>query len=448
MTEGLEHLDDAALVALIGRALDALTDDRLRLPSDADRLALLAEAVRVTGRLHAWQAGLAAAIDHDDVAWRAHGTSASTWLTDATRHTRTEAHRLIGHGQRLDRFAVVRDAARAGDVMPAQSDAITAVLDQLPADLQEAVVEEAQHMMVGFAATHTSTELRRLTHRLVELLAPEVAEAHEAARLERERAQATRARHLTFTPDHCGSILIKGSLPVAQAELVVKTVNAWAEGQRRALDALDPAAPLLTPAMRRADGLVALVDALSRTTLSPRHGGDRPRVVITMTLDQLNQAACDAPPRLHGRVVGSDRPIDAGTLRQWLCDCEVLPIVLGGHSEVLDQGRQRRLVTDAQRTALAVRDRGCVFPGCEQPPENCHAHHITPWWAGGRTALANLVLLCPHHHGVVEPSHDPLADRWRIYLPAHGPAQVIPPRRIDPTGRPRQHTRYLTPTRT
>jgi len=47
-----------------------------------------------------------------------------------------------------------------------------------------------------------------------------------------------------------------------------------------------------------------------------------------------------------------------------------------------------------------VRDRGCVFPGCDTPARWCDAHHIVPHDNGGMTDLANLVLLCRHHHGI------------------------------------------------
>ncbi|MDN5572082.1 MAG: HNH endonuclease [Propionibacteriaceae bacterium] len=462
-TEEWARLDDAGLVSLIGRAVDVLTEERLRLRSDGEQLDLVLAGLGLVGRLQGWVAGLAAQVDDDSIAWREHGTSASTWLMDAARLTRAEAGRLIGGGHRLARFPVVGSAVGSGAVSPGQAEAITAVLDALPEDVLGPVVDEAQEMMVGFAATHNGTELRRLSGRLLELLAPEICEEREAARLEREYAMAMRARHLTFTDDHCGSMLIRGSLPVAQAEPLVKMVAAWAEAQRRGLEAIDPTSTPVSPAMRRADGLVAMVDALARTRLSPKHGGDRPRVVVTLTWEELCRASGIASPDgrplpvqvtppgtrpLRGRLVGSGAPIDAGTLRRWLCDCEVLPVVLGGRSEVLDQGRAKRVVTDEQRVALAVRDRGCVFPGCPATPEACHAHHIVPWWAGGRTDLSNLVLVCPHHHGTVEPSHDPDADRWRVRLPEHGPAEVIPPRRVDPTGRPRRHARYLTHLRT
>jgi predicted restriction endonuclease len=38
------------------------------------------------------------------------------------------------------------------------------------------------------------------------------------------------------------------------------------------------------------------------------------------------------------------------------------------------------------------------------PAAMCEAHHLQPWSQGGRTDLADGVLLCSHHHHVI---HDP-----------------------------------------
>jgi hypothetical protein len=72
------------------------------------------------------------------------------------------------------------------------------------------------------------------------------------------------------------------------------------------------------------------------------------------------------------------------------------------------------------------------------------SHHRRPWWAGGRTELPNLALFCDHHHGIVEPSRDPTADRWSIRIRDDGITEVVPPRRVDPRQRPRIHARFLT----
>ncbi len=88
------------------------------------------------------------------------------------------------------------------------------------------------------------------------------------------------------------------------------------------------------------------------------------------------------------------------TIRRLACDAEVIPAVLGSQGEPLDVGRAKRPVTPAIWTALVIRDRHCAFPGCDRPPVTCHAHHILHWISGGKTKLANLVLLCAETEGV------------------------------------------------
>lgn len=439
----LEQLDASSLLVLIGCALRELGDSRHQLIPERDQLDLLRDALRFDAQLNAWSHQWAARLDAAEVAWREHGTSTSTWLADVANLTRREASALVRAGHEQTRFPIVGRATLDGQVLPTQASAITSVLDQLPAEFPDDVVDHAQEMMIDFAHTHNSAELRRLTGRLLEVLAPDTADQREAARLEREERAARRHRHLTFTHSHQGSVLIKGSLPMIAAEPFIQIVEAYAAAEKRALDALDPNAEYITPAMRRADGLLAMVNHHNQQALAPVHGGDRPRISILMSYDKLHKAAHDNG-LLTGALAGSGEPVPAGTLRQLLCDADLLPVVLGGPSEILDVGHSQRFVTPAQRLALEARDGGCAFPGCDKPPQDCHAHHMIPWWQGGPSDLSNLVLVCAHHHGIVEPSRDPTADRWQIRLGTDSTPEVTPPRRVDPHQRPRRHTRYLT----
>lgn len=451
MESGFDQLSDGQLLAVIGAALDALNDDRLRLPTDAEQMDLLLASLRIDGRLQAWQQQLGARIETDDVAWRERKTSTTTWLAEAANLTPREARRLVKAGQELRRFATVREAAAEGRLLPAQAEAITSVLANLPAEFPTDTIARGEESMVGFAATHNSAELRRLTGHLLEVLAPETADALEADRLEREHRAAMGNRHLEFHPDGHGSTLIRGSLPIAQAAPFIAIIDAYSAAAKRGLESLDPHAEYLSPSMRRADALLAMVNQHSQQALAPVNGGDRPRIVLTMSYDKLAQQAADAGLATANctlgngaTLVGCGEPLSASVVRQWLCDTDLMPAVLGGPSEILDVGRTERLVTPAIRAALELRDGGCVFPGCNAPPSACQAHHIVPWWAGGDTALPNLVLLCPHHHGIVEPGRDPTADRWQVRLRNDGVPEILPPRRVDPQQKPRLHARFHT----
>jgi hypothetical protein len=434
-------LNDGELVAVMNACLDALFDDRLRLPSDAEQLTLLQEAVRLDGRLQVWQQRLAARIEKVGAVWNERKTSTTTWLAESMNLTPREAKRLIRAGQELERFTLLGEAAATGTVLPAQAGAITAVLADLPEEFDEDAIRRGQEMMVDFAQSHNSSELRRLTTYLVEALSPETADEIEAKRLERQERRAQAHRFLGFRNDGDGSVLIRGSLPVAAAEPFIRIVDAYAAAEKHGLERLDPDADYINPSMRRADGLLAMVHAHSQQALAPSNGGDRPRIVVTLSYESLAKQCTDAG--LGAQLTRTGERLPASVVRQLLCDADLLPAVLNGRSEPLDVGRTQRLVTPPIRAALELRDGGCIFPGCDKPPEACHAHHLTPWWAGGATALSNLVLACPHHHGIIEPSHDPDADRWKVRL-RNGRAEVIPPIRVDPGRRPRVHARFTT----
>jgi hypothetical protein len=102
-----------------------------------------------------------------------------------------------------------------------------------------------------------------------------------------------------------------------------------------------------------------------------------------------------------------------------------LPPTLGGApTQPLEVGRASRVVQPAQRTAaLAVRDGGCSFPGCERPLAWCEAHHLRHWLHGGPTDLSNLALVCRTHHRAVHEGG------WRLSRSPDGQLTAIPPHR-------------------
>ncbi len=59
-----------------------------------------------------------------------------------------------------------------------------------------------------------------------------------------------------------------------------------------------------------------------------------------------------------------------------------------------------RFATAKQRNAIAVRDGGCVFPGCDCPINWCDLHHVQHYEHSGPTSIENLAPLCRRHHGI------------------------------------------------
>ncbi|MFZ4518767.1 MAG: DUF222 domain-containing protein [Microthrixaceae bacterium] len=106
-----------------------------------------------------------------------------------------------------------------------------------------------------------------------------------------------------------------------------------------------------------------------------------------------------------------------------LCTADITPVIVsvrGG--EPLLVGSTRRLATRAQRRAARVRDGGCVFPGCDCPPNWCDQHHVVRPADGGRTDPDNLATLCRAHHGVVH------STGWRMRAHGGGRFTITSPR--------------------
>jgi hypothetical protein len=68
----------------------------------------------------------------------------------------------------------------------------------------------------------------------------------------------------------------------------------------------------------------------------------KPRLFVTTDFWDLKKAGKDATGDLQ-----SGERLSAAAVRRLPCDAGVTPVVLGGDSEILDQGREERYVTKA-----------------------------------------------------------------------------------------------------
>ena len=136
-----------------------------------------------------------------------------------------------------------------------------------------------------------------------------------------------------------------------------------------------------------------------------------------------------------------------------------LPFEFSDTVDPLRVGTTLRYANRQQRRALAIRDGGCVFPGCTRKPEQTDAHHVAHWHQHngrcppdcdqecGPTDIENLVLLCRHHHRVthrpgwhMEGCENPLAPaevRFRWITPS-GRALYSQRHEVKPEPRPMQ----------
>ncbi len=74
--------------------------------------------------------------------------------------------------------------------------------------------------------------LRVAGREILEVIAPDIAEAHEQAVLEAEEREAAASAYLRMRPDGHGSILGSFKIPVLHGAILVKHLNAIAAGTR------------------------------------------------------------------------------------------------------------------------------------------------------------------------------------------------------------------------
>ncbi|KQV67689.1 hypothetical protein ASC64_10705 [Nocardioides sp. Root122] len=362
-----------------------------------DKAVALGELVRAEGQLAELRLRILG--DAGDLAAETAAKDAAGWLAQHTRTRFTDARADLALACALDRDRPLLAAAmREGEATLAQAQVIRRAIDALPASVDGDTVARAEEHLVAQAREFGPRELGRIGRRILEVVAPEIAEAAEAARLADLEANADKHTRLTLRRLGDGTTRISGRLPDASGARFATFLESYAN-PRTAHPKGDPL-PRLPRPRRLGQAFVQLLEALDPTRL-PVHGGDATTVVVTIPLAALQAELATAGVIDAGLVPGDELTgdrITAAQARRLACTAKILPAVLGGESLPLDLGRARRLYTLAQRKALLIRDQVCRAEGCDIPGTWCEAHHLASWQHGGPTDLDNGVLLCSHHH--------------------------------------------------
>jgi hypothetical protein len=319
-------------------------------------------------------------------------TNTPLWWANATRQTKPVAMGALKLAQALDNsHEPTRTALAAGAMLPDQARVVIDAVEALPAPLVEpALRREAETHLVVLAEHHDPRELRILGRRILDVIAPEISEAHEKAVLEREEQAALATASFTMRPDGHGSMIGRFKIPTIAGEILAKHLTAIAAPRHRA--AVDGEATPRTVArpLRLGQAFVEYLETRAKSGM-PKAGGVAATVVVTMTMESL--LGGDAAATLD-----SGERISASEARRLICEASSYSAFLGTRSQVLDLGRKTRFHTEPQRIAIALRDKGCAAADCDWPPGMSHVHHLDPWAKGGGTSVERGILLCPGHH--------------------------------------------------
>jgi hypothetical protein len=329
--------------------------------------------------------------------------STAAWLRARTTATHAEAAALVRVGRELrDRLPNTAAALRCGEL---GWDGARTIAKGLRNVHDRAVLGEADAILAAHAPRLAQHELTYLVRETLQRIDPVTAQ--------RDARQRWEDRELTLSPMLDGAVALRGQLDEHGAAVL----------QSALAPLIKPLGPgdARTARQRRAD---ALVELIAKAAADGHAGventaGLPPTLVVHVDVEQLaapaaehdagsaagdrRQGCCGASPRPGGVVADLDwgGPILRESLERIGCTAQLVRLVTAGGSRVLDVGTAQRLATPAQRIALAARDKGCAFPGCDRPPGWTDAHHLVPWRTGGRTDLDNLILLCRHHHRLV-----------------------------------------------
>ncbi|MFZ2963962.1 MAG: DUF222 domain-containing protein [Rhodoglobus sp.] len=427
--------------ATTAHAVMALGQDAAALAALPDEQLVTAHSLLSAHRQHAetfaaWLAGEIARRSARDTGYsglaqqRGFG-SAEALIQATTPTTRADAHAAVQLG-------ALMSAVGSATPLPAWESAIAEALTG--GLLAPRAAEAIRHGLSGADDAAPATALAAASADLI-AAAPSLPldELRRRARAERDRldergiAERERARHeqrylKRWVRDdgmYQGSFLLDPESG-RQVFAALDDVIAPRRGGPRFVDAAARAREdALTHDPRTDEQLLA--DALVEMTrlaveADPGHlfGSRRPAVRVVVTEHTLRHDGG------HGYLEGDGQPVSRATIDRRICDAGIVGVKFDDHGACVDLGRTQRLFTERQRTGLAVRDGGCIFPDCSRPPSWCEAHHIEGWHRdNGRTDLADGVLLCRHHHMLV---HN---NGWRI-LREGARYFLKPPRSRDP----------------
>ncbi|WP_116040820.1 HNH endonuclease signature motif containing protein [Amycolatopsis palatopharyngis] len=338
-------------------------------------------------------------------------------LMMALHLTRGEAKARVA--QAITPMPLVDEALRAGELGVAQVTQIQKVLAQAPDTLPEAERLTTENTLVELARQANAVAVEKLGQQILGHWDVEKAPPKDGER----RAGPYREFHGRYRRD--GQYMFTGQLDAESAAELEGVMHPLAKPDSADTDGTrDPR----STAQRQGDALAEIISRTARADDLPTTGGERAIVTVTVSLADLEQRAETAMLNASGYTSISQ-------LRRWCCEAKVLPAVLGTQGEVLDLGRSARLANAAQRRALAIRDRGCVRPGCTRGPKWCQVHHVISWLYNGPSDLDNMILVCAKHHRELHHTG------WTVRI-RHGTPEFIPPEWLDPEQRPIRNTAH------
>jgi hypothetical protein len=315
--------------------------------------------------------------------WYAEGAdSCAHWLAWRIGLDSATAREKVRVARALGTLPAIDEALRLGKLSYAKVRALTRV-----------ATPETEAKLLEVAVVATGAQLERLCRGYRRALAPDETLAPEERSVRRRDLPDGMVKlEIVLSPDEADLVLraLDRAREVVHGDTDVSAETRKPAGLQRDVSAETSAPGSTWPS--RADGMVALAENFLAGNPATGNGGERFQVMVHVDQDPL------APDGVVSASLDDGTRVSAETFRRIACDCGV--VAAAGDGAGLNIGRRTRSIPPAIRRALALRDRGCRFPGCTHT-RFLHGHHVQHWLHGGETSVDNLALLCTFHHHLV-----------------------------------------------
>ena len=324
----------------------------------AAELLSFVQTFEITARLvFAAQVRIAGEIDTRNIA-ADHGASSTAALlrntltisqpdarTRVTTAKATLPQPAVSGGSIDPALPVLATALKDGEIGVEQTRTIVATMTKLPAGVEPGLRQDAQEVLVEQGILTQPKPFARFARAVAEACDP------DGTLDERSDPDKVELHIGTRNPD-TGMTRFGGHLDDEGVELLNQSIQGLAKPRVEP----DGGPDRRSAATRQGQALKEVLRMFLDHGDAPTHGGERPHVTVTMRYDDLQRRIADA-------VLSYGGPVSAAEARRIACDAQITPAVLGTGSDVLDVGRASRLFTPAIRKAIALRDKGCAFPG-------------------------------------------------------------------------------------
>lgn len=290
----------------------------------------------------------------------------------------------------------VTEAGGAGDDSAASIDEVAtrAAADAAAREAWSLAAEQ----LIDEAAHRTVEELGRAARALRDQLDPEGAERRYAQRFENRSFRQWVDEH----GQHRASMVLDDHAALWLSSAIGAALRPR-RGGPRFVDREEKARAEELVADTRDNNQLAydlIIDVLKAGMLADAKNvfGTRQAGVRLVITHEAQQAATSGGAAI-GIAEDDGIVLPAWVLSQHACESGTIECHLDRDGNPLYLGREQRLFSAKQRIALAIRDGGCRWKGCDRPPSYCEAHHIDQFDRDqGRTDIDRGILLCRFHH--------------------------------------------------